>query len=382
MPLIHCGSSQLHDSKSLYNGRKVDNARNRRVPSSVHDDQMYALSNGRVNHVPAAGDNAYTQQYQSNGSAIPDDFRRMSLSNNYAVKSNSHLSHTHSNGQVSYEAHCQNYPGVNDPPRAHYSPNSYPARENAPLDFHKNSVMNQQYQQTSPPTLPMYERNNGANSMLQRQQINPTSPYPSVPGFQSAYPTPSHPVYPSGYTEPPYHANQRILCSYNVNGHSQGSAGVHPGMLPSSSYYVTPINSSTGSNSSSMSHSYPFVTLEKAVVPQSLSHRNLSNSSAGSEPKTYPPRAPRGYSSPNPQQHMRQTPYNSNSLISNGQSMNPASHIPPSGEPPLSNVNNPRHYLYRNLCSLFQRHIVEAVMNAHPEVREPKLLVKMCLDSD
>ena len=355
----------------------------------MHEDNNTFPQNqgcGRIVSGPTPGDNSYphNSQYPINGANLPDAFRRLSLTNHYGLKPNSQMSNSHSNGQVCYDSH---YPLINDPSRIGFPSNSYVRAENGPIDYridsqakYKSAVINQQYQHAPPANMGMIDRNNSANSVLQRQRLNANPSYPSVQGYHSSYPSaPSHPIYPAGYNESAYPTNQHVY--YNVS-HSQDNGGIHPGMLSSSSYYVGPINSSTGSNGSSLSHSYPFVPLEKTVPTPALSHHNLTNSSTGSEPKTYPPRAPRGYSSPNPQQHLHQSHYNSNSsFVQDVQSLGPAAHMP-SSELPLSNVNNPRHYLYRNLCSLFQQHVVEAVMSAHPEVREPNVLVKMCLGSN
>jgi len=386
---LHCGTSQSQECKSLSNGWKLDNVRSRRVTSSdAHEDSKtfpQNQSSGRIVAAPFSDESAYSHnsQYSPNGTNLPDAFKHLSLSKHYGLKHNPQMPSSHSNGQACYDPH---YPLINDPSRIRFSSASYVRAENGPADYHidsqakyKSAVMNQQYQHSSPANIGILDQNNSASSVLQRQHVNANPPYPSVQGYQSSYTTPSHPIYPSGYTESAYPTNQHVY--YNVS-RSQDNSGMHPGMLPSSPYYVGQVNSSTGSNSSSLSHSYPFVPLEKTGPPPSLSHHNLTISSTGSEPKTYPPRAPRGYSSPNPQQHLHQSQYNNNaSFVQDIQSIGAAAHLP-SSELPLSNVNNPRHYLYRNLCSLFQQHVVEAVMNAHPDIREPKVLVKMCLGSN
>ena len=330
-------------------------------------------------------DKPYSRSSQNlqNGANLSEPFRHLSLSTQYGMKQSPQMSGLHSSGQVCYDAH---YPLMNDPSCMHFSGGSYVHAENNALEYHidtqakyKNVMMNRHYQHSSPANLAMLDRTNSANPVMQRQHVNANPPYPPVPGYQSTYPSSSQPMYSSGYHESHFPANQHVY--YNVSTHNQDNAGLRPSMIPSSSYYVAPINSS-GSNSSSLSHSYPFVPLEKAVSPPSLSHHNLTSSSTGSEPKTYPPRAPRGYSSPNPQHHLQQSHYNSNSsFVQDVQPRSPATRMAPA-ELPLSNINNPRHYLYRNLCSLFQQHVVEAVMSAHPEIREPKVLVKMCLGSN
>lgn len=45
----------------------------------------------------------------------------------------------------------------------------------------------------------------------------------------------------------------------------------------------------------------------------------------------------------------------------------------------LSNPQNPRYNLYKNLCGLFPRQVVEEVMNSNPGTDEPKKLIKLCL---
>ena len=361
------------------------NGRQRRITNGIHDDEPNYLPSNKIqssyeNHFGTAHNNI---PYTNSCSKLPDAFRQLSVTNQFPMNHNASMPCGHSSNQVCYDTHSLKYQQMNEQPVHINFPNVPYVREGGPPDFHmenhpqlKSSVLNQQYQRSSPANLQIYDRNNSANSVLQRQHMNLPSPYQSVPGLQSPYGIPPQPVYTQGYRDSPFQTNPAMVC-YNVAGR-QGSTGVHPSMLPPNSYYA---NSSR--SNSSLSHSYPFVSPDKAVISSSYSQHSVGNSSTGSESKTFPPRAPRVYSSPAAQhQHLlQQSPYSNNQSYAAESQANYSSRLA-APEPPLSNINNPRHYLYKNLCSLFQRHIVEAVMTANPEVREPKLLVKMCLDND
>ena len=351
------------------------------MPTSVaHDNLMYNRNHGG-NHRIFSGSIPTEHGYTSapgypNQSVRSDHFRLMGSQNHYPGPQNLPVS----SAQVCFETRCQKY--QIESTRVNYPSKPYVPVESGPPDFHlenkpsfSNPQASQPYQRSSPANLQMFDRaNSGNGALLHRQHMN------LVPPYSVAYQISPNPVYPSGYTDSHFQHNQHLLHSYPVPHSGSSNPGLPHNMINPSPYFVAPINS-TGSNGS-LSHSYPFVAPEKSIVSPPMSQRSMTNSSTGSDSKTYPPRAPRGYSTAQvPEQHVRQGPFMNSTYGGNDPAARHQARMH-AAEPPLNNVNNPRHYLYKNLCSLFQRHIVEAVMTRHPEICDPKKIVKMCLESN
>lgn len=375
------GQSQHSNPQARW---KIENERQRRMPSSAaHDNSMFNRSqgNGRVfpgsipNESPYNSNPAFPNQ-----SVRSDAYRYMGSPNHYSVAPKLPMPCSHANSQSCYDTQNPKY--QYESARVGYQPSSpYAAAEPGPPDFHlenkssySNGPSNQPYQRSSPANLQMFDRaNSGNGAIVQRQHMN------LVP-YSVAYQMPANPVYQSGYGESHFQPNQHLMHSYPVPHSRNSNPNIRHNMMNPSPYFVASINS-TGSNSS-LSHSYPFVAPEKSVVSPSISQHSLTNSSTGSDSKTYPPRAPRGYAAvQTPEPHQRQPPF-INPAYGGAESSARHQGRVRASDLPLSNPNNPRYNLFKNLCGLFQRQVVESVMNSHPEIRDPKLIVQMCLQKN
>ena len=313
--------------------------------------------------------------YSKNIDNLTEPFRQMSMSNHDVIQQNAPMCcRGHSNVHVCYEPNCQRQQFVGD--KSRIAPNHVSGHrpDAGPPEFHaEHQRAKQNFQRSSPANLQQGHgvRSNG-NSIIQ-QHYNVPNPYQVNPSLPAHFALPAYALYQSRYVDPHYPSNhphpspsQPAMHSYPVPPHSQGPPPVHPHYV-GTPLYVAPVNTSTGSNNS-LSRSFPYIPVQERIVDAASLPHNYGSSSSHSDPHGYSIR-PSGLSSGLQQGIDLTSPHHSHLIHTSNQ------HI--SSEPPLSSDKNPRYYLYRNLCGLFQRRVVEAVMKAHPDIKEPKKIINL-----
>ena len=290
---------------------------------------------------------------------LSEQLRQISLSNHGMA------AHQHSKMHMGCDPHSlmsskQRLPGGHGP---------HP--EAGPPGFHADHhIAKRSFQRSSPANLQQGHATRSSGTPLGQQQWNVGSPYLTNPHMPAKFSLPpAYALYQSRVVDPHHASNQSqpavsqpVLRSYPMPPHSQGPPPVHPHYM-GTPFYVAPVNVSNGSNNS-LSRSFPHIPSTEQVV-ESFFSQNYGSTSSHSDSHVYfrsnasatahQPGTPHEIASPN---HSRRQ------------------HLP-STEPPLSSEKNPRYYLYRNLCGLFQRPVVEAVMMAHPDVKEPKKIISL-----
>lgn len=322
-------------------------------------------------HLASLHDAARAQRSCStNPDNLPESFRHMSLSNRGMMQqSNSVCCAGHSN--VCYDPHCQRNLVMNEksqiPLRQHHLP------EHGPPDYHvDHHLAKHTFQRSSPANLQQGHARSAGNPMVQQQWNVVASAYqtnPHVPAAQIALPP--YLYHQSRIVDPHYAPNQSqpavsqpVYRSYQLPSHSQGPP-MHPHFV-GAPLYVAPVNTSTGSNNS-LSRSFPYIPSSDRYVEAPAS-QNYGSSSSHSDPHVYSFRSDLS-SRHHPHHHgvHRELSSPNHSRMQH----------PSSSEPPLSSEKNPRFFLFRNLCGLFPRPLVETVMKAHPDVKEPSKIIAL-----
>nr|CAB3267874.1 probable ribonuclease ZC3H12C [Phallusia mammillata] len=278
-------------------------------------------------------------QYPHSGESLSDGFRQMKIANNSSspMHSGGHPFVHQMNQRMQHFSHQRHMPQQQQQQQQQQMPFRYV--EQGPPNLHTESGRNmranmvqqgQGFHGSSPAGL-MYDGSSGMMVSPQAPHINPY--YNHMPPHMYPNPQVNYPEYPP---------HQMVYYPPQI----------HHGMIQ----YMTSVSSGSGS---SVSKSFPFVDGGAPTMEQ------LSTVSVNSDdPKTFPPRRPNrvcGYpASPAQQVESR----------------------PPAAVDNLDSEVNPRHNLFKNLCGLFPRVIVEKVMGEHPEMREPKRLIKLCLGEE
>lgn len=197
------------------------------------------------------------------------------------------------------------------------------------------------------------------DTQQQQQQNNPHSlPMTNHPPQYASMPTMLYGV-PSPHSLPPNHPPNSVYPSYNyppggdMNYHHRGQ----PMSLPQPLMYQY--------------WSYPYVGQGTNPPPHSM-------------PVQPPPSSlsQHGYKQPPPQRFRPEG--GSDSQRKSGRSKQTrqasgSSHASSSSNSEFISPADKRYNIYKNLCGLFPKDVVESVMTSHPDITETKKLVKLCL---
>jgi len=323
--------------------------------SSGHDSDY--MRNIVPAHLSSVQDISNPQRFHTNSTDnLSEQLRQISVSNHGMV------AQQHSKMPVCCDPNFQ---------RNSLSVSQCPRPEKGPPELHADHpIAKHSFQRSSPANLQQGRSGRSSGTPLTQQQWNMANPYQSNPHMPAQFTLPPYALYQSRVVDPHFASNQsqpalspHVLRNYPMPPHSQGPPPVHPHYM-GAPFYVAPINVSTGSNNS-LSRSFPHIPSTERVVEPFIA-QNYGSSSSHSDPH--------GYSFQSNMSSRRHQPGTPHEIVSPNHSR--LQHVT-SVEPPLSSEKNPRFYLYRNLCGLFQRPVVEAVMKAHPDVKEPKKIISL-----
>jgi len=255
-----------------------------------------------------------------------------------------------------------------DSQRLHHSFPSHHtgARLSTDRDCHSDGLrhLNPQQQQQQHITIHQYQPSQLAFNVASTTPYGITGPHlirvPQHPMYQS----PHFATYASDINysrqsvpigHPLIYPYQYSTNSNNTQVHRNVPAATHPSQV-----YVPNMTHVTA-------HSYPFIG--SRLQPQ-------QTTASGVDMNRYSERDSNSYPQQPPKRNQLPACHRS---IDNNLLQQPNEIVGKSASNSLSNPQNPRFNLYKNLCGLFPRNVVEEVMNSHPDTDEPKRLIKLCL---
>ena len=315
-------------------------------------------------HLASLQDAAGAQRSYANPDNLSESFRQMAVSSHRMPQQSSCAGHA--NVHMCYDPHCQKNPFIGD--KSQIPLHQCPRPEPGPPDYHADHLVSKHaFQRSSPANLQQGRVARSAGNPVVQQQWNVAGPYQTNPHIPAQFALPPYLYHQSRMVDPHYPPNQsqQVYQSYQMPPHSQGIPPVRSHFV-GAPLYVASVNTSTGSNNS-LSRSFPHIPSSNRMLDATVA-QNYGSSSSHSDPHGY---SFQSNLSSRHHHHHHGVPHE---LSSPNHSR---VHLPPSSEPPLSSEKNPRFYLYRNLCGLFQRPVVEAVMKAHPDVKEPNKIIAL-----
>jgi len=294
--------------------------------------------------------------------SMSDSFRQMNVSNSSPSHSKSLMANAPYPALRSHHpGDSQRLPSPHHPPHANHplAPPQHPSyrcyadshdiHSDGPRTLVQQNIPPGPYQHSSPAGFQIFDG-------MQAQHMNLPGHYQPIPNHYQRYPG-QHVYQPVHYgRDGPYpsHPHQFV---YQFQG--------------APAPYINPcVPTSSQGSGSSLSRSIP-------AVPSAEQQRSYGSDA---DPKTYPPPAgPRRPAVPYPSNEpLRHNPQNIGAGRSAPYRQSAVPHVPT--DQSLGDPENPRHNLFKNLCGLFPRVTVERVMSLHPELSEPKKLIKLCLE--